>query len=47
MLRMAMNWQRKSLSYFYGYQGSGFKQGDATYEILKSYPLMDQYYGLL
>ena len=34
IMRMAMNWQRKSLSYFYGFQGSGVKQGDPMFEIL-------------
>ena len=47
MLRVAMNWQRKSLSYIYGFQGSGLKMGDPMFEILQSYPQMDQYYGIL
>ena len=41
LLRVSMNWQRKSLSYIYGFQGSGAQMGDPTFEILKSYPQMD------
>ena len=47
LMRIAMNWQRKSLSYIYGFQGSGAQLGDPTFEILKSYPQMENYYGIL
>lgn len=32
-MRIAMNWQRKSLSYIYGFQGSGLFKGDPMFEI--------------
>jgi len=46
-MRIAMNWQRKSLSYIYGYQGQGAFQGDPRFEIQQVYPALDQSYGLL
>ena len=38
LMRIAMNWQRKSLSYIYGFKGIGLQAGDATFEILQQYP---------
>ena len=46
-MRLALNWQRKSISYFYGFQGDGIMQGDPKFEITQSYPSMDRYYGVL
>lgn len=41
MMRLALNWQKKSISYFYGFQGDGQFRGDPKYEILQSYPAME------
>ena len=41
-----MNWQRKSLSYIYGFKGDAL-QSTSHYEILKVYPEMQNYYGAL
>ena len=42
-----MNWQRKSLSYIYGYKGLGVQAGSPTFEIGQVYPQLDQSYGIL
>ena len=47
MMRIGMNWQRKSLSYIYGYKGLGMQAGSPTFEIGQVYPQLDQSYGIL
>ena len=47
LMRISMNWSRKSLSYIYGFQGSGAFKGDPMFEITQVYPALDQTYGLL
>jgi MFS family permease len=47
LIRFSMNWQRKSISYIYGYQGTGAQLGNSLYQIDKSYPEIHKYYGLL
>lgn len=47
MMRIGMNWQRKSLSYIYGYKGLGTQAGSPTFEIGQAYPQLDQSYGIL
>ena len=42
-----MNWQRKSISYIYGYHGIGDQLGNSIFEIDKSYPEIHKYYGAL
>ena len=46
LMRISMNWQRKSLSYIYGFKGD-IGQNTNFYEILQVYPEMNQYYGAL
>lgn len=47
LMRIGMNWQRKSLSYIYGYKGLGDQAGNAAFEIGRVYPQLDQSYGIL
>lgn len=42
-----MNWQRKSISYIYGFHGTGSQIGNSLFEIDKSYPEIHKYYGIL
>ena len=44
LIRIAIDWQNKSLGYFYGYT---HLLADPKFEIARAYPLLNQYYGLL
>ena len=47
IVRVATQWQQKSLGYFYGYKGLGVQAGNAIFEISSAYPELNQYYGAL
>ena len=47
IVRVATQWQQKSLGYFYGYKGLGDQAGNAIFEIATAYPQLNQYYGAL
>ena len=47
IIRIATQWQQKSIGYFYGFQGTGELAGSPKYEISTAYPELDTYYGLL
>lgn len=38
MIRIATFWQQKSISYFYGFKGSGDQIGNPKFEIATAYP---------
>jgi hypothetical protein len=38
IVRVATQWQQKSLGYFYGYKGLGDQAGNAIFEIASAYP---------
>lgn len=40
MIRIAVNWQNKSLGYFTGFTGVGAMAGSPVFEISKAYPLL-------
>lgn len=40
-------WQYKSLSYYYGFQGVGDKFGDPKYEMSSDFTQMHDFYGLM
>jgi sensor domain CHASE-containing protein len=37
-MRVAMQWQQKSIGYFYGFSGLGDMKNDPKYEIATAYP---------
>lgn len=45
--RTASQWQRKSLTYAYGFEGIGHQLGNPIFEMTSSYPELSQHYGLL
>ena len=47
LIRIATFWQQKSISYFYGFKGSGEQIGDPKFEIASAYPGLENYYGAL
>lgn len=47
MIRVTTFWQQKSISYFYGFKGSGAFAGDPKFEIAKAYPGLENAYGAL
>lgn len=47
LIRVATDWQQKSLGYFYGFQGVGLQAADPKYEMSVSFPQLDAYYGFL
>lgn len=47
LVRVVVNWQGKSLGYFFGFSGQGVLAGDPIFEIGKAYPKLGKYYGLL
>jgi len=38
---VVVNWQGKSLSYFYGFSGQGAMAGNPVFEISKAYPQLN------
>lgn len=47
IIRIATFWQQKSISYFYGFKGTGSQIGDPKFEISSAYPGMESCYGAL
>lgn len=47
VLRVTIQWQKKSLNFVYGYSGEGPKENNPKFEITANYPSMDLYYGAL
>jgi len=48
MIRMTNQWQRKSLTYAFGFaMPDGFEGIRSMYEISASYPQLDKWYGVL
>jgi MFS family permease len=47
LIRVATDWQQKSLGFFFGFQGVGLQRNDPYYEMSSSFPQLDSYYGLL
>jgi hypothetical protein len=47
VMRTLMMWHKKSLNFVYGYSWEGSSDLANKYEITTSYPMMDQYYGVL
>ena len=48
MIRMTNQWQRKSLTYAFGFaMPDGFEGMRSMYEISASYPQLDKWYGVL
>lgn len=47
LIRVATNWQQKSLGYYYGYKGIGIQANNPIYELSTSFPELNQYYGML
>ena len=47
LIRIATQWQQKSIGYFFGFSGVGEMAGNKFFEISTAYPEMNAYYGLL
>ena len=47
LIRISTFWQQKSISYFYGFRGSGDQIGNPKFEIATAYPQLENYYGAL
>lgn len=47
LIRVATDWQQKSLGFFYGFQGVGYQKSNPHYEMSTSFPQLNDYYGLL